>query len=416
MKLILSVLTALALLVPSAGSVSASSQPDIVVVMTDDLGAMGGCDYKRILDKLPNINGLFLNDGLCFNQYYNESPLCCPGRATFLSGQHTARHNVKNNDEGANLDDSQTIATAVHDAGYHTVQIGKYFNHSFSFAPQPPGWDVVLMSEWRYWRLNGGPQVDLGYVDRKVADFAVQEAKATPAGQPLFMWINPLAPHCKNCANDYTLPRIEPKYANDARCANLAPFKPADYSWSLKPNGYPLVSTCRSLLTVDDAVGSLRAEFTKQGRNPIWIFTTDNGMAWGRKGWPAKSTPESTRTPLYFSGPGIREGVTNALLSNVDLPVTIADLANVSMPWADGESFASNLAVETPGHDWILEEHWVWREQSLYWFAIRQPNWRLISITGQPVKLYNLTNDPWETNNVAGANPNKVQELMSHAP
>ena len=62
-----------------------------------------------------------------FRQMYNETPLCCPARATFLTGRHTFHHGVTRND-GDLLDASTTVAVALHAAGYHTIQAGKYLN------------------------------------------------------------------------------------------------------------------------------------------------------------------------------------------------------------------------------------------------------------------------------------------------
>ena len=70
------------------------NKPDDIVIIVDDLGAID----DRILERLPNIRSLFLQGGLQFNDAYSETPLCCPGRASFLTGQHTAHHGVTVND------------------------------------------------------------------------------------------------------------------------------------------------------------------------------------------------------------------------------------------------------------------------------------------------------------------------------
>ena len=87
-------------------TVPASARPDEIVVMVDDLGAID----DRILERLPNIKALFLENGLQYDDAYSETPLCCPGRASFLTGQHTAHHGVVMNDARL-LDPSHTIAT-----------------------------------------------------------------------------------------------------------------------------------------------------------------------------------------------------------------------------------------------------------------------------------------------------------------
>ena len=110
--------------------------------MTDDLGALD----DRILSRLPNINKLFLQHGLTFDEYYGETPLCCPGRAEFLTGQHVRTNGVVRNDARL-LDPTNTIATALQDAGYQTAFIGKYLNHSELLTNKtPPGWDYAAMA------------------------------------------------------------------------------------------------------------------------------------------------------------------------------------------------------------------------------------------------------------------------------
>ncbi len=112
---------------------------DIVVFMVDDLGAID----KRILDRLPNIRDLFLNSGLRFDAAYSETPLCCPGRASFLTGEHTRTHGVVIN-RARLLDPTQTVATALHDAGYYTIMAGKYLNYPDQMPDKTPdGWDSI---------------------------------------------------------------------------------------------------------------------------------------------------------------------------------------------------------------------------------------------------------------------------------
>ena len=85
---------------PSAVAEAAAAEadgdaPDIFVVMVDDLGYLPD---DRVLERLPNIKGLWLDGGLRFTRMFDETPLCCPARATLLSGQHTLHHGVTLND------------------------------------------------------------------------------------------------------------------------------------------------------------------------------------------------------------------------------------------------------------------------------------------------------------------------------
>jgi len=112
-------------------------RPDVIVIVTDDVPAMD----DRIWRSLPTIRDLFVRHGVEFTDYAGESPLCCPGRAGFLTGEHTFNHGVTRNDVRL-FDPSVSLATALQDVGYRTFLTGKYFNLYPQIAPSiPPGWD-----------------------------------------------------------------------------------------------------------------------------------------------------------------------------------------------------------------------------------------------------------------------------------
>jgi N-acetylglucosamine-6-sulfatase len=401
--------------------INAAPKPDIVVIMVDDMGEID----SRIYDRLPNIKSLFRDNGLRFDKAYSETPLCCPGRASFLTGQHTKKHTVTYND-ARRLNPNNTIAVALHGSGYWTVMTGKYMNGAASLTDKTPvGWDRVAFlgandATSSTFYVQGTP-VSKGYKDRFTANKALEWLKASPKDKPIFMWVNPTAPH-KGADGAYKAwePYVEPKYASDARCNGIAPYKPPDYAWSTQPNGFPLVQVCRSLLTVDDTVKMLREEMQRQGRNPIWVFTSDNGMSWGSDGYPMKNVPQSTKIPLYFSGPGIPKGFTNILVSSIDIGPTLADLGGTRMPWADGISFAPFLRGEQFfGRKWMLEDHPLGGNDRAggttgKWWAIRTPEWRYLEWPKRGgYFLFDLVNDPWEEKNLYATRPDKVAELKA---
>lgn len=396
-----------------------SSKPDIIVVMVDDLGAID----ERILNRLPNIKSLWLDGGLRFDNAYSETPLCCPGRASFLTGQHTRRHGVTYN-KASLLNPKTTIAVSLHNASYWTIHVGKYLNNSQTLSDKiPNGWDqVAMLYDWnensssRFWVQNN--LVTKDYMDRFTADKSLAWLQQAPRDKPLFMWINPHAPHVSEAGIKYQ-PNIESKYLTDKRCNGINPWKPLNYAWSPQPNGFPLVSICRSLLTVDDMVGDLRTEAIRQGRSPIWIFMSDNGMAWGADGFPMKNVPQSTRLPFYITGPGIAHGATQALVSNIDFGPTIAALAGTSMPWADGISFSSLLTGQTTiFRSWMLEDHPLGGPNQTGgttgpWWGIRTPEWSYVSWPKRGDLLFDLVNDPWKLKNLASSMPAKIAELRA---
>ena len=114
---------------PAAGAPAVKStkvtKPNIVFVMADDMRA----DDLRFM---PSLNELVTARGLKFRNSFSPYPLCCPSRATFLSGQYAHNHKVLENSAPfgfGSFDDSRTIATALQDAGYRTGFVGKYLNN-----------------------------------------------------------------------------------------------------------------------------------------------------------------------------------------------------------------------------------------------------------------------------------------------
>lgn len=401
-------------------------RPDLIVVMVDDLAAID----DRILERLPNIKSLFLDSGMSFEKFYGEDPLCCPARATFLTGQHVRNHRVIRNDVRL-LDPSRTIATALKKAGYWTILTGKYLNGAEQLSDRtPPGWERVAMlmgAEWAYsvrhdrsaWTINGQPVVLDQYQDRANLDISVAEVQQAPGDRPLFLWTNPRAPHWGTSNRVPWQPAVEPRYAHDGRCSDIEPWRPPSYDYARQPGGFPLDDICRSLLTVDEGVAALRSAVSARGRDAVWMLTSDNGMSWGAHGFPLKRNPWATKLPLFVAGPGIAHGASYVLQSQIDLGPTLAELGGAVMPWADGRSFAGVLFGQPGGREWMIEDQphagYTGGRFHKRWRAVRTLRWHLIRY-GDQNYLYDLNIDPWELNNVVTENPAVFRRLRSLFP
>ena len=99
-------------------------RPNVLMVMTDDMRV----DELRFM---PSVRAYLGRRGLQFQNSFSPYPLCCPARASFLSGQYSHNHEVFSHAKpygfGA-FDDSETLATALHRSGYNTGFVGKYLN------------------------------------------------------------------------------------------------------------------------------------------------------------------------------------------------------------------------------------------------------------------------------------------------
>ena len=107
---------------PSAASVERQerqqdrARPNVVVVMAGDMRA----DDLRFM---PRVRRLLVARGLTYRNSFSPYPLCCPARASFLTGQYAHNHHVLGNESPygfGGFDDSATLATALHQSGYRT--------------------------------------------------------------------------------------------------------------------------------------------------------------------------------------------------------------------------------------------------------------------------------------------------------
>jgi N-acetylglucosamine-6-sulfatase len=390
-------------------------RPDIFLVMVDDLGYI---DDGRVVARLPEVKQHVVDAGLRFTQMYDETPLCCPGRASILTGRHTLHHGVIKND-GDLLDPKTTIGANLQDAGYHTLMVGKYLNQ-YDGIRMPPGWTHVGMmgdsNPTKFWVDGETTFFGDQFKQDVVRELSVDWVEAAPLDQPVFGWFSSSAPHkCRDRANpdeDCRHPLVMEQDKDSELCTGITDFKPPSYTTEkpdLKapgkmpdwPNGWQLTKICESMLVVDRMVGELVDVQAERGR-PLYIaFVSDNGMSWGQKGFPGKQVPTATHLPFYLAGPGIRAGETAALVSNIDIAPTLAEFAGETVAGADGQSLSPLFEVEVAGREEMLEIMPSGPEQ---WAAIRTPEWRYIRWDNGTLELFDIQNDPWELDNVRAGN------------
>ena len=203
----------------TATAADTGDRPNIVVVMADDMR------YDDV-QYMPATRRLIGERGATFRNSFSSYPLCCPARASFFSGLFTHRHEVYWHTAPygfGSFDDSRTLATAMHDAGYATGFVGKYLNlygtqpsrvtgePSLSYVPA--GWDEwhALVQGPPGSRLGGGTHryfrpafnrngeletFDGDYQTDVIGDKVVGLVEEFSAGdQPFFIAAMPLAPH-----------------------------------------------------------------------------------------------------------------------------------------------------------------------------------------------------------------------------
>jgi N-acetylglucosamine-6-sulfatase len=415
------------------GSTSIQAQtihPNIIVIVTDD-------QRWDTLAYMPHLQSQLVAQGVTFANAFAPTSLCCPARASILSGQYAHTHGVLDNAGAINFfDDSATLATWLHDASYRTALLGKYLN-GYTTTYIPPGWD-----EWRaftqreesyyydYTLNENGVSVHYG---TQPADYStdVLAAKATAfihasAGTPFFLYLAPAAPHAP----------FTPAPRHAGAFADVAPWRPPSYNEadvSDKPawlqTQWPLgdekvdnqhIGQLETALAVDDALaGILQAlDDTGQRSNTVIIFLSDQGVAWGEHRWDSKRCPyeECIRMPLVMLYPGVTTPaiIRSEIVLNIDLAPTILELAGVSIPPSiEGNSLLpllNNTAVNWRS-DFLLEQ-WQGGSQVTSYTGMRNAAWKYVEYETGETELYDLAADPYELVNVA-ANPAYAQVLAT---
>ncbi len=444
---------------PGPEAAAGPGRPDVIVIVTDDVPALD----DRIWQFLPTIRELFVRHGVEFTNFQGESPLCCPGRAGFLTGQHTWNHGVTHNDVRL-FDPSVSLATEMQQVGYRTFLAGKYFNRYPLIAPSlPPGWNGFHgyaggYYDYTMWNNGHAPGEFHGtapkdYSTDVIAAKALNELRKTPPGQRIFGWISPYASHGP------TTPA--PRYLHDARCDNVPAWAPANYNEQdvsdkpqyiqaaplLKAPAYNLTTTCRTLLAVDDLVAAVRDELARQGRldNTVFILTTDNGMNAGAHRLLAKGTPYATPISFFVSWPqalGTRRRTIDEPLMNIDLAPTVCELTGCTMgPYPngqqtpDGRSFARILLdrSRTLGRDALVQDMPDGTLQVPPWYAVETTRasklagigcesapgrgclWHYVEYATGERELYDVSNGPcWRWHEHRSGDPCELVNLAGN--
>ena len=402
---------ALILSVHSEPGVAQSKQarPNIVQVMTDD-------QTVESLRVMPNVRALLANRGTTFRNYVDSYALCCPSRATWLTGQYAHNHGVRGNTLPAGGYSkiagklSNSLPVWLRSAGYYTAHIGKFLNGYGTTSPDtevPPGWNNWMGSLDNPDAYTGGTYTMYGYtlnqngsivhygstpdvVDPATYQTDVYSAKAeavirdrAPRNKPFYLSVAPLAPHGEaascNCAGNN--PRAAPRHEGDLASQALPQppsFNEADVSdkpaeiKNMTVMNNTQINTVRnryrarleSLLAVDEMVQNIVDALRDTGElgRTVVIFTSDNGFFHGEhriRTGKVRLYEESIKVPMIIRGPGIPRGVTRGQLSsNVDLAPTILDIANAKAGRrVDGRSLlplASDRLLN-PGRAIVLE-------------------------------------------------------------
>ncbi len=426
-------IVAIAGLAGDAQSASPASRPNVVVLMTDD-------QTLESMRVMPNVQTLLADQGVTFDNSFVSYSLCCPSRATFLTGQYAHNHGVWGNaaPNGGyyKLDSTNTLPVWLQRAGYQTIHLGKYLNGygTRSKTEIPPGWGEWFgtpdPSTYRYlgYTFNeNGKLVTYGNTAANYkTDVEAQKAVDIIARQaldprPFFLWVAFLAPHSggprdPDDPSGQATPSPAPRHRNLFSTQPL-PIPPSfnERDVSDKPAGIrnrPLMSAAKiaavrenyqqrleSLLAVDDAVGQIVNRLAAIGEldKTYIIFTSDNGFFHGEHRVPNGKVllyEPSIRVPLIMRGPEHPRRAASEPVRLQHRPRADdrrRDRMRSPSRILDGRSllpFAKDPLLYS-GRDLLLE--------TPTYAAIRTPNWLYARIRdGGERELYDLAHDPDE--------------------
>jgi arylsulfatase A-like enzyme len=421
----------------SFSAVAQSRQPNIVIILADDLG-YGDVSYNRVNPDFltPNIDSLTINGVQCTNGYVTH-PFCSPSRAALLTGRYQQRFGYENQPNEEVLDNTNprlglpltelTLSELLQPAGYACGIIGKWhLGIAPSLLPNQRGFDYFygfLTGNADYYgeRMlqNGTPASPPGpdpYCSSPrgayLTDLFTQQAVSfinSNAAQPFFLYLAYYAPH-----NPYETPPI--CYMNQV--ASIT-----------DPNRQIYAAMVTAL---DFGVGQVLQALQANNllSNTLIFFLSDNGAPasnytqlsnYPLHGWKLTLWEGGIRVPFAIQWTGTLPGnvVYNQPVSSLDIVATAAAAAGVSLP-TDRVYDGINLLPYLTGQQVSPQRTLFWR-----WFglgpsgpvgsvptiyAVRSGDLKLLQ-QGR-VQLFNLTNDIGETRDLSNIQPGDAASLQ----
>jgi arylsulfatase A len=379
-----------------------------------------GC-YGQKLIKTPAIDRL-ATEGVRFTQAYAGTSVCAPTRCVLMTGLHTGHAAIRANRGTAPEGQmplpagSRTVAHLFKNAGYTTAAFGKWglgFIDS-SGAPDKMGFDTFFGYNCQTEAHNYYPghlwrnseRVDLHgktYSHDLIAAEALRWIRQH-AKEPFFLYLPFTIPH-----PNYQVP-------------DLGPY--ADAPWPVELKKYAAMMT-----RMDGSIAQVMALLKELGLddNTLVFFSSDQGADFK----PALDTFHSNgpfrggkrsmyegglRVPMIARWPGhIRPGTVNdTQWAFYDFLPTMADLIGQSLPAGQATDGVSVLPAILQGRT-MLRDFLYWElHEGPFIQAVRAGAWKAVRKgLNQPVELYDLANDPAESQNVASQQPDVVQRLTA---
>jgi arylsulfatase A-like enzyme len=416
-QLFLSVCLFRACLLPlhAATAAAAAPRPNVIFILSDDLGYGDlGCFGQKLI-QTPNIDRLAA-EGMRFTQAYAGSTVCAPSRCTLMTGKHTGHCYVRGNKEIQPEGqvpmpaDTFTSAHLMKKAGYTTGIIGKWGLGKPDSESIPTkmgvdyfyGYNCQRKAHEYYpeylWRNNEKVMLEgKSYSHDLLAEEMLAFVQRNK-NKPFFLYVPFTIPHAK------------------IQVPDIGPYEKE--SWD------PQLKKLASMITrMDRDVGRLMALLTelKLDEQTLVIFASDNGAAYNDslfkhsgplRGYKRDMYEGGLRSPSIARWPGrIKPGVTShQVWAFWDFLPTMAELTGQTTPTGlDGISILSALlegeAIEHPPLYFEFYERGFTQ-------AARIGDWKAVRLgLSKPLELYDLSTDVGEQHNIGSEHPDVAKQF-----
>ncbi len=428
-----------------AGTIQTDTAPkrhsNIVVVITDDQRWDSlGCAGNSII-RTPNIDEM-AQTGIRFTNAFVTTSMDASSRASILTGQWARQHGIIDNETTLSQEAMElTYPLLLRKAGYRTGFVGKYGLGTQSNLPA---------DKFDYW---GGYAANAQYDNRDsngkyihltkiIEEKAIEFLQGCTKDQPFCLSVSFKAPQAqedeprqyvydpvyKDLYNDVTIPMAEttqrdyfetlPEFLQESENRR---------QWYrrflTRPMSQESIKSYYRLVTgIDDAVGKIREQLQQLNLqdNTVIVFTSDSGCYLGEYGLSEKWFPHevSIRVPLIIFDPKAAEAQRGTkikqLALNVDLAPTILELAGQKPPLQmQGKSLLSlSEGNQTTWRTDFFYENLYEHRLIPRTEAVRNEQYKYIRyVDYEYEELYDLTNDPNETTNIADQNQRMLNAL-----
>jgi arylsulfatase A-like enzyme len=392
-------------------------RPNILFLLTDDQRADTVHALGNGVIQTPNLDRL-ARSGLVFRNCYcmgSDMPaVCFPSRSMLLSGR--SLFHLKHKQGGYDVRYEINFPKTLREAGYETYHHGKRQNG-------PTG--IYQDFEHEKYLRNDDAERLSGLPGKEIADAAVTFLETRKKDRPFFAYLAFGNPHDPRVV----VPEYRRRYDESQMPlpANYLPIHPFENGW-LTGRDERLAPWPRTPVVVrkhltdyygvitylDEQIGRILDALRQSGEfdSTIIIFSSDHGLALGSHGLMGKQNlyEVGMKPPLFFVGPGVRRGQTDAFVYLSDIYPTVCDLVGITPPpRLDARSFAAVIAgkSDTARDAIFLAFMDVQR-------AVRAGDWKLIRYPQINFsQVFNLRDDPDEIHNVCDRHPAKERELMT---